>query len=62
VEIATQSELAGFRFRRQHPIPPYIADYYCAVAKLIIELDSDSHIGAEEHDLLREEFFNSQGG
>ena len=36
--------LAGFRFRRQHPIPPYITDFYCSVAKLVIELDGDTHL------------------
>jgi len=29
----------GYKFRRQHPIASYIADFYCAESKLIIELD-----------------------
>jgi len=29
----------GPTFRRQHPISPYIADFYCAAAKLVIEVD-----------------------
>jgi very-short-patch-repair endonuclease len=53
--------LAGFRFRRQHPIPPYIADYYCAVARLVVELDGESHVGNEEADRVRGAFFASQG-
>lgn len=33
----------GVRFRRQEPIGPYIVDFACAAARLIIELDGDSH-------------------
>ncbi len=33
----------GFKFRRQHPIGIYIADFYCHKAKLIIELDGSIH-------------------
>ena len=33
----------GPRIRRQHPIGPYIADFYCADARLVIEIDGWSH-------------------
>jgi imidazole glycerol-phosphate synthase subunit HisF len=33
----------GFKFRRQHPIGIYIADFYCHKAKLIIEVDGSIH-------------------
>ena len=33
----------GFKFRRQHPIGMYIADFYCHKAKLVIELDGSIH-------------------
>ena len=33
----------GISFRKQHPIGPYRADFYCAVAKLVIEVDGISH-------------------
>jgi very-short-patch-repair endonuclease len=36
-------QLAGLRFRRQHPIEPYIVDFYCPTARLAIKLDGDSH-------------------
>ena len=32
-------QLEGLKFRRQHPIPPYVADFCCIEKKLIIELD-----------------------
>ncbi|MCJ2067732.1 endonuclease domain-containing protein [Methylobacterium sp. J-030] len=33
----------GLKFRRQVPIPPYIADFLCASARLIVELDGEPH-------------------
>ncbi|MCW2244120.1 endonuclease domain-containing protein [Azospirillum canadense] len=36
-------QLGGHRFRRQHPIPPYIADFACIEAKLVIEVDGGQH-------------------
>lgn len=36
-------KLAGLKFRRQQPIHKYIADFYCADKKLVIELDGVSH-------------------
>jgi very-short-patch-repair endonuclease len=38
---------AGFKFRRQYPIEPYIADFVCLEIRLIVELDGGQH--AEEH-------------
>jgi very-short-patch-repair endonuclease len=35
--------LNGLKFRRQHPIPPYVADFYCESARLVIELDGSQH-------------------
>jgi very-short-patch-repair endonuclease len=35
--------LAGYRFRRQHPFGPYVLDFYCARAKLVVELDGGQH-------------------
>ena len=36
-------KILGLRFRVQHPIYRYIADFYCHKAKLVIEIDGDSH-------------------
>jgi very-short-patch-repair endonuclease len=35
--------LEGFRFRRQHPVGPYILDIYCASARLAVEVDGFQH-------------------
>jgi very-short-patch-repair endonuclease len=43
--------LGGFKFRRQHPLPPYVADFYCEELRLVIELDGSQH--SEENDLTR---------
>lgn len=47
---------ADFKFRRQVPIGSYIVDFACITAKLIIEIDGNSHYraGAQERDRKRE--------
>jgi len=51
----------GVSFRRQHPIKPFIVDFACIPFRLIIELDGDSHIGAETYDAKRAHYLNEQG-
>src|SRR6516165_9154524 len=41
----------GWRFRRQFPIPPYIVDFACIEARLIIEVDGGQHARPGDHDL-----------
>jgi very-short-patch-repair endonuclease len=52
--ILGRRRLGGFKFRRQHPIEPYIVDFYCAAAKLVVELDGESHEGRQAYDEVRE--------
>jgi very-short-patch-repair endonuclease len=33
----------GLKFRKQHPLGPYTLDFYCPAAKLVVEVDGDSH-------------------
>ena len=49
------------RFQRQKTIGNYIADFYCAKAKLIIEIDGGGHFEPEQiqKDKTRTDFFNS---
>ena len=35
--------VAGFKFRPQHPWPPYVLDFYCAELRLVVELDGGQH-------------------
>ena len=53
----------GLKFRRQHPIHKYIADFYCHKLKLIIEIDGDYHNTSEQknYDILRTKDLNFQG-
>lgn len=46
----------GFKFRRQHPIGIYIADFYCHKAKLIVEIDGSIHNNeiAKKNDEVRQ--------
>jgi imidazole glycerol-phosphate synthase subunit HisF len=37
----------GYKFRRQHPVSIYIADFYCHALKLIIEIDGNVHADLE---------------
>ena len=52
---------AGLKFRRQHPIEPYIVDFYCMAACLVIELDGDSHDNSLEYDLVRAAYLRGLG-
>ena len=36
--------MAGHKFRRQHPFGPYILDFYCPAAQLVVELDGGQHL------------------
>lgn len=53
----------GIKFRRQHPLGPYILDYYCPIAKLGIEVDGRSHqLGdSPERDARRDAYLAKQG-
>ena len=50
---------ARLKFRRQHPIPPYIADFYCKELRLVIELDGSQH--DEQSDSARTRALQRQG-
>ncbi len=54
-------QLAGYKFRRQFPIPPYIVDFICLEQRLIIELDGGQHADAEAYDAARTAFLDQQG-
>ncbi len=53
--------LDGLKFRRQHPIGPFIADFYCAECHLVIEIDGDVHSDQVEYDGARSEWLNERG-
>ncbi len=54
-------QLDGLKFRRQHPIDRFIIDFYCAEARLCIEIDGDSHADQVDYDQARTEYLNERG-
>lgn len=56
-------QLAGLKFRRQHPLGRYIADFYCAEARLVVELEGKVHSKKEqrEYDQIRKEELEARG-
>src|SRR4051812_23555475 len=51
----------GFKFRRQHLLEPYVLDFYCAEARLVIELDGESHLSSQSYDDRRSRWLAQQG-
>ena len=40
---ALRSRQHGFKFRRQHPVPPFTVDFACIEARVVVELDGGQH-------------------
>lgn len=49
------------KFRRQHPVPPYVVDFVCIEKKLIIELDGSQHQEQKTYDDERTKFLEAAG-
>ena len=60
-DILRSRRTSGLKFRRQHAIGPYLTDFYCAAANLVIEVDGPIHEKQEENDALRTAFFEAKG-
>lgn len=54
-------QLEGFKFRRQHPLGTFILDFCCAAARLVIEVDGDSHFTRTERDQARDQLLAAYG-
>ncbi|MCB9843983.1 MAG: DUF559 domain-containing protein [Phycisphaeraceae bacterium] len=54
-------QLGGLKFRRQQPIGPYVADFYCADARLVVELDGVKHLSSGGRDAARDRWMRAQG-
>ncbi len=56
-------QLGGFKFRRQHPVGPYILDFYCAEVRLAVEIDGQTHWSPEQerHDARRDAYLREMG-
>ena len=54
-------KLAGLKFRRQHPIGPFVVDFYCAEHKLVVELDGPVHDQRQDDDRQRSQYLRQRG-
>ena len=53
----------GYKFKRQVPVAPYIVDFLCTAARVIVELDGSLHDDPKQkaHDAARDDFLRRQG-
>jgi very-short-patch-repair endonuclease len=53
----------GLGFRKQHPIDPYVADFYCGAARLVVEIDGEAHDRGDRprRDDVRTAFLQERG-
>ena len=53
--------LLGFKFRRQHKIDRFYADFVCLQARLIVELDGSQHLDQQAYDDARTRCLRQHG-
>jgi very-short-patch-repair endonuclease len=58
--VVRHRQLEGLHFRRQVPIGPFIADFCCLAAKLIVEVDGGQHADSA-HDDARTRWLEREG-
>ena len=54
-------QICGVKFRRQHPIGPYIVDFCCPDRGLVVELDGGQHAEHTSSDQARTRFLEAEG-
>jgi very-short-patch-repair endonuclease len=59
--VIRRDALSGLHFRRQQVIAGYVVDFYCASARLAIEIDGSSHLSRTEHDAIRDRALSEIG-
>ena len=59
-QLLRNKRLAGWKFKRQQPIEPYIADFVCFSERLIVEAEGSQHIDSA-YDARRDDWLRSQG-
>lgn len=57
----SQTNKGNLKARRQHPVGPFIVDFYCFAAKLALEIDGNSHVGRETNDEARDKYLAKMG-
>jgi very-short-patch-repair endonuclease len=61
--LRRRASIYRLHFRRQHPIGPYVADFACVTARVVIEVDGATHSTPEEisHDRRRDAYLRNRG-
>ena len=59
--VLRNRSLCGVKFRRQHPIPPFIADFVCVEEKYIVEVDGGYHDYIYADDVTRQQTLEAAG-
>ncbi len=62
-EALRDRQFGGYKFRRQHPLGRYIADFYCAEAALVVEVDGAAHAPPDQqaYDRVRDAELSARG-
>jgi very-short-patch-repair endonuclease len=58
-----RKKAAGVRFRNQHPVGPYVVDFYCSTHRLAVEVDGEIHATPAQlrADTIRDRFLKENG-
>ena len=59
--VLRAKQLCGLKFRRQHPIEPWIVDFACPQKMLVVEIDGGYHDNVVEDDLKRQKYLETLG-
>jgi len=59
--LRLRGEQLGYKFRRQHPLGSYVADFACLAPLLIVEIDGSQHADQAAYDAKRDIFFRRHG-
>lgn len=59
-QLVRNRQIAGAKFRRQHPVKPYVLDFYCAEVRLAVELDGGQH-AESSRDRARDAYLSARG-
>lgn len=54
-------QLNDFKFRRQHAVGPYVCDFVCLGAGVVVELDGSQHVEQAAYDSRRDAYLRSKG-
>jgi adenine-specific DNA-methyltransferase len=54
-------QMSGYKFRRQRPVGPYVCDFVCLEASVVIELDGSQHVEQAAYDSRRDDFLRAKG-